>query len=38
MARDAELSVRKEAAFAIANASEKTEVINDLMSPEMENP
>lgn len=31
MARDAELSVRKEAAFAIANASEKTEVINDLM-------
>ena len=33
MARDAELSVRKEAAFAVANASEKTEVVNDLVSP-----
>ncbi len=31
MARDPEMAVRKEAAFAIANASERTEVINDLL-------
>lgn len=31
MARDEEMAVRKEAAFAIANASERTEVINDLL-------